>query len=247
MADNFDAYSAYYDLFYQDKSYDQEVDWLVQRLRLFAPDAHTLLDGGCGTGAYTERFEQKGYQAQGIDLSPAMIERAQQQGSASYEVGDVRSYRAAQPVDVVTLLFHVMSYQTSDADVLATLDSCNANLKPGGLLCFDVWHKDAVLAQQPERRTKEMSDGSTHATRRATPEHHPELNRVDVHYDITIETTGETTRFKEVHPMRYFVPAEIRDFLGQTDFELLEAAELITGATPSPNTWGICYFARKLA
>jgi len=242
----FDAYSAYYDLFYRDKPYEQEVAWLVERMRRYQPGARTLLDVGCGTGAYTELFAQQGYTAQGVDLSPSMIAQATGAGGrASYATGDARSYRAAEPVDIVTLLFHVMSYQTTDDDVIRTLESCFANLRDGGLLCFDVWHKPAVLFQQPEERTKECRDEDYTAVRHAVPVHHRAQQVVDVCYDITVTSREGSAHFEEVHSMRYFDEDELRAFLTGAGFSVLEAAELVTSASPSQDTWGVCYFARK--
>ena len=241
----FDAYSAYYDLFYQDKPYEQEVAWLIERMRRYSPAAQTLLDLGCGTGTYTELFAQYGYEVLGVDLSPLMIERARKRGSASYTVGDVRSYRASEPVDIITLLFHVMSYQTRDEAVRRTLQACYDNLQQDGLLCFDVWHRPAVLAQQPQERMKECAEGDLCVSRHASPVHHVARNIVDVHYDITVEAAGGTSRFQEVHSMRYFDTEELVGELTSAGFDVLEVTELISGASPSAATWGVCYFARR--
>jgi len=241
----FDAYGAYYDLFYRDKPYDREVAWLTERIRRYHPSAHTLLDLGCGTGAYTERFAQAGYEVWGVDLSPQMIERAQQ-GKASYLVGDARRFQAESPVDIATLLFHVMSYQSTDDDVIQTLKTCYDNLKEGGLLCFDVWHKPAVLAQRPQHRIKTCRDGELCVTREATPVQHARQHIVDVQYHITVETPMQTSHFDEVHRMRYFDEDELRGFLARAGFSVLEAEELLTGRAPSPDTWGVCYFARRV-
>jgi len=285
----FDAYSAYYDLFYRDKPYEAELDWLIQKIRNYSPAACRLLDGGCGTGAYTQGFAQRGYEVLGIDMSPRMVELAIEKTGGrgnclrparptprhpgqptprhpgpragvssltfsedscpvplSFVVGDVRDFRVQKPVDVVTLLFHVMSYQTSDDDVRRTLASCAANLEAGGLLCFDVWHAPAVLAQEPEKREKHLTEGDLQAVRHATPYHDEARRVVEVRYDIELRSPQGNENFTELHAMRYFSQPELASLLAAAGFELLEVAELVTGAPPSPATWGVCYFARKI-
>ena len=45
--------------------------------------------------------------------------------------------------------------------------------------------------------------------------------------------------------MRYFSIPEL-DFLAKkSGFKILEIKELLTGAKPSLNTWGICFTLRK--
>jgi predicted TPR repeat methyltransferase len=243
---SFDSYSTYYDLFYQDKPYQQEAASIVKGIQYYLPKAHTLLDMGCGTGIHARHFQQAGFSVQGVDLSVQMIEIARRRSDGIlYHVEDARSFKLPASVDVVTLLFHVMSYQTSNEDVESTLRACAANLNPDGLLFFDVWHAPAVLMQQPERRTKVCEAGGTRVTRQASPAHN-ELDRtVEVRYDIEVCTPKSCETFTEHHLMRYFSFDEVKSFLDSAGFDLLEAKELITDASPSESTWGILYVAQK--
>lgn len=243
----FNEYSDYYDLLYRDKPYDEEAGWVVQRIRSHLPDASTLLDLGCGTGRYTRLFREKGFSVCGVDASPSMIARARLDNpTLDFRVGDIRTYRAEKPVDVVVMLFHVLSYQTTDEDVRATLGMVAQNLKLGGLFCFDVWYAPAVRFQQPQERTKSvMEDGMT-VIRHAIPEHDAHRHLVDVRYDIEVTTQETTSSFTEHHLMRYLDDAEIEAFLAETGFALRESSELLTASPLSHETWGAFYLAQKI-
>ena len=51
--DNFSpAYTAYYNLFYCDKNYALEAEYVASKIRNILPEAKKILDIGCGTGMW---------------------------------------------------------------------------------------------------------------------------------------------------------------------------------------------------
>ena len=103
-----------------------------------APGARSILEMGCGTGAHAAEFAGLGYEVHGIDASEGMLEgaRARQASLApevaarlAFSAGDVRSFRAGRRFDVVTALFHVVSYQVTNEDL--ALDICHGGRPPG--------------------------------------------------------------------------------------------------------------------
>lgn len=95
-----------------------------------------LLDAGCGTGQYAIAFAQRGARVTGVDIAPAMIERARANGEAAgvdveWRVGDTA--RLAEPFAV----YHAIHAQKSlhfSPDVAATLCEFRRVLRPGGRL-----------------------------------------------------------------------------------------------------------------
>jgi SAM-dependent methyltransferase len=61
---------------------EEEVDWLVERLRR----PRSVLEPGCGSGRMLDAFERRGIGVVGLDLSPQMVELAQRRLGGRGEV-----------------------------------------------------------------------------------------------------------------------------------------------------------------
>lgn len=222
MSQVFDTYARYYDLLYRDKDYAGEAEYVATHIRDQAPHAKRILELGCGTGAHAEHLAHMGYTVHGVDISETMLARAEARKTAlppevaarlSFSLGDVRTVRTGATYDAVISLFHVMSYQTANADLEAVFETASAHLQTGGLFLFDFWYGPAVLTQRPEVRIRRLEDEEIKVTRIAEPEIHMNKNVVDVNYTVFIEANaaGLMEQVKETHRMRYlFLPELLR-------------------------------------
>jgi SAM-dependent methyltransferase len=247
----FGIYSQYYDLLYAEKDYKGEVNYIESLINKFSPGAHKILDLGCGTGKHASLFSEKGFEVVGVDLSESMLERARQkeQGNSalSFMQGDVREFRTDQKFDVVTALFHVMSYQVTNADIVATLQTAKHHLKEGGIFIFDCWYGPAVLTDRPVVRVKKLEDSSIGVSRIAKPVMRFNDNVVEVHYEISItnKTTAQTTLLKETHHMRYLFIPEINELLTKVGLKLEAWQEWLSNNIPSEKSWNVVFVCRK--
>lgn len=252
----FDAYARYYDLLYRDKDYARESEYVSAQIRKQVPQAKHILELGCGTGAHAEYLARMGYIVHGVDLSEAMLSRAEmRKGTLPPEVGerltfgpgDVRTVRTGEKYDAVISLFHVISYQTTNEDLVAAFETVSAHLQPGGLLLFDFWYGPAVLMQKPTVRVKRLEDEEIRVTRIAEPEMHVNVNVVDVNYQVWIEIneSGKVEQVRETHKMRYFFLPELSRLLESSKFEMIETKEWLTNNPPGESSWGVMAVARK--
>jgi SAM-dependent methyltransferase len=256
VTSNFDTYSRYYDLLYQDKDYQGEADYIHTLLSRFSQSNDSVLELGCGTGKHGELLATKGLRVTGVERSLSMLDQATKRserfnsagaGRFTAAMGDARDFRCDQIFDSVISLFHVMSYQTSSADVNSMFQTAASHLRTGGLFVFDVWYGPAVLSLQPAVRVKRMEDSSLHVTRIAEPTLIENLNRVDVTY--TVFTTDKATQtiesFTELHPMRYFFAPELESFAQANGFDVVHQEEWLSSEVPSRHSWGVVYVCKK--
>ena len=256
MSQVFDNYAQYYDLVYQDKDYAAEAEYVAASIRKQSADANSILELGCGTGAHAARLARMGYEVHGIDMSAEMLGRAEKRKKSlpsevadllSFSLGDARSVRRQQAYDVVIALFHVISYQATNADLESAIETAAIHLSPGGLFLFDFWYGPAVLSQKPEVRVKRLEGPDVRVTRIAEPLTHVNENCVDVNYDIFIEqkTTGAIAQIKEKHKMRYIFLPELEHFLDLEKWSNYETCEWLENSSLSDDSWSAFVVAKR--
>ena len=247
----FAEYAKYYDLLYKDKPYKREAAYITKILKKHVPAAKSLIELGCGSGVHASYLAQEGFRVYGVDQSESMLEAAKERCAkvpqVSLHKGDVRSVRLNVKTDAVLSLFHVVSYQTSDADVRAMFATAGEHLQAGGVFFFDVWYGPAVLTDRPVLRVKELADDEVHITRIATPTMDATKNLVDVHYRLIAKNkkTGAYSETDEHHLMRYFFTPELSKFAADAGFEVIDSHEWITENSPSFNSWGVSFICQK--
>lgn len=247
----FQDYAYYYNAFYRDKDYGAESRQVDTLLKRYGNGIRKIINYGCGTGRHDMELSKLGYGCKGIDMSPLMIEIARENAAdgeitIDFSVADIRSYEPKEKYDAVISLFHVMSYQNSNEDILAAFRSARKALNAGGVFLFDVWYGPGVLSDKPAVRVKEIEDEKNRLVRVAVPDMHEKDNVVDVCYEVFIidQASGNAKTINEVHHMRYFFRPELEFYLQQSGFELIENLDCRTLGKTSYDSW-TSYFVAK--
>jgi SAM-dependent methyltransferase len=247
----FNEYARYYDLLYRDKDYTGETNYVHNLIQRQSPGARTVLNLGCGSGRHDRCLVDRGYAVTGVDLSEEMLAAARDaaagNGALDYVQGDVRTVRLGKTFDVVISLFHVMSYQTANSDLMGAFATAYSHLEPGGIFIFDCWYGPGVLTDRPAVRVKELEDEAVSVTRIARPEMHPNENVVDVNYRVFLrdKTSGSVREINETHRMRYLFVPELQLMLPSAGFESLLFEEWLTSSRLKFTSWNAVVTARK--
>lgn len=246
---NFEKIGEYYDLLYQAKPYEEEVNYIDKQIKTYLPDGKKIVDLGCGTGKHAKLLHLKGYEVQGVERSEKMLNIANNQAKEglSFQHADIRTFKATTTFDIATSLFHVISYLTDNQSIITAFKNINKQLREGGIFIFDVWYSPAVYLQKPETRVRRLKNDHMSMVRIAESTMHTSKNVVEVNYQVLINDLkiNETSTINETHVMRHFSTPEIALFAEMSNFEILSSEEFLTGNEPSESTWGICYILKK--
>lgn len=241
MADVFSDYARYYNLLYKDKDYKAEAVYVQSLIHKYKPGTKTILNLGCGTGQHDRCLYRMGYHVCGVDLSQTMLVEARKHavaGKLEFFHGDVRNFDLGKTFDAVISLFHVMSYQTGNKDILSAFRTAAQHLEAGGVFVFDFWHAQGVLDDPPQERVRCLEDASVKIIRTARPVVHPQMDVIDVNYhmQVTDKLSGAESELRETHSMRYFFLRDLERFLSQSGFRLMDCLAWFTN-NPLKNEW----------
>jgi len=251
----FGQYAQYYDLLYGDKDYNAEVDFLEDTFRAYTAKGviKRVLDLGCGTGGHVLPLAQRGYQVTGVDLSQAMLdmalEKARQSGlEIDFRQGKLCSVDLGSTFDAVISMFAVISYQTTNQELLFAFNTVRRHLKPGGLFIFDGWFGPAVLAIRPSERVKMVNIRDERLIRLTRPN----LDILD--HTVTIEFTVLRLKqgrlideINETHVMRFLFIPEVELLCKNTGFEVVHYCPFMgPGRRPDETDWNVSWILRAI-
>lgn len=222
-------YAGAYDALYGEKNYAAECDMIENLFAEFGANGKpaSLADFGCGTGNHVVPLAQRGYQVSGVDLSSGMLAKAREKAADAgvaertrFALGNVQNVDVpGAPVDAAIMMFAVLGYQQTDAEVAAALANVRRQIPVGAAFIFDVWYGPAVLADKPGTREREVQGPSGKLVRRTRSTLDEGCNLCTVHFELErFEDAVSAQTVQEDHVMRYFFPEELERFAVRTGF-----------------------------
>ena len=248
-----DLYSQYYDLLYQDKDYFAEADYIDSLIKGHSQNVKTILDLGCGTGKHDVLLCDKGYTVHGVDISKEMLEvaesrRKDKKDKLTFSQSDITQLYLNQKFDTAVSLFHVMSYQSTNAALDKVFANVKDHLNEDGLFIFDFWYGPAVLTDLPKTTIKRLENKHIKVTRIAESKLQAQLNTVDVNFNIFVENKKDGTSIekKELHTMRYFFDTELEMLCEKYGFGIEAKYGWLDDKKPGFDTWNVAWILKLI-
>jgi SAM-dependent methyltransferase len=244
-------YAAAYDLLYHDKDYAAECDLLERVFGEYgAGSVRRVLDLGCGTGGHAVLLADRGFEIVGVDRSPDMLRVARDRSPAArFELGEIGAVDLGETFDAVLMMFAVLGYHATNAEVSEALSAARRHLRPGGLFFADVWYGPAVLSQRPSERVRVIGKADGQQIIRSAASELDERRHVcTVRYHVWHLDAGRLMAdTREEHRMRFFFPLELELLLSHAGLELLRIGGFPDLAEePSTDTWNVGIIARAV-
>ncbi|MGW1277641.1 class I SAM-dependent methyltransferase [Streptomyces tsukubensis] len=189
------------------KDYLQEAAEVERQVRMRRPEAASLLDVACGTGAHLRCFDELFDEVAGLELSEPMARFAQAAlPHVPVHVGDMRDFELGRTYDVITCMFGSIGYLLDESALVGAVRRFARHLRPGGVLAVDPWwfpetyrhgHVAGGMVTVGERTVSRVS----HSVREG------EASRMQVHYLVADGASG-VRHFHETHLIGLFSRAQ---------------------------------------
>ena len=114
----------------------------------FAPLRGGLLDLGAAAGFFVDEATRAGWDAEGIDIAPHVVDWGRRELGAPLRVGDVSAVEGRGTYAVVTM----WDYIEHSLDPAGELAKCNELLAPDGIIALSTGDLDSVAARLSRSR-----------------------------------------------------------------------------------------------
>ena len=212
-------FAAVYDRLMDDFNYPAWADYYLRLVRRAGVQPKNICDCACGTGSLSVEFARSGLKVTGVDLSQDMLELAAQKARKHgvmipFVCQDMCKLQLPRKVDALICGCDGVNYLTTDARVLAFFKAAHAQIKPGGVLAFDV--------SSPHKLCKVMGDSFFGEERDEVAylwQNKLENDIVTMDLTFFVQTSsGLYRRFSETHRQRAHTVENLSALLVQAGF-----------------------------
>ena len=203
-----------------DCGYENWSQYLIDKLSRYSLSAG--LDVGCGGGWFTRAFQKRGYQMTGLDVSPEMLDFAQETAlktgiRSEYILGDISKTKLPGRYDFVTAINDCVNYIPKNR-LAAAFKNVRGALKKGGIFLFDISSARKFKEKIAKTVSADDRDDVTYIS----------FNREEtdgVTMDVTLfvkRADGAFERLDETHRQYVYTEEEILLLLQESGFDVLE-------------------------
>lgn len=241
---SYDNIAGMYDAFWADWYLPAALPALEQLFFSKVSHGSRVLDLCCGSGHVTKELVARGYAVTGVDLSPALIEKARQAlPGTEFLVQDARELRLEPGYDAVISTFDSLNHILTAEDLRKVFVRVRQHLVTGGLFVFDMNGEQAYFIdlRQWIGTVGENSVGLV----RGTYDTATKTALTELIWFEKKEEPGVWTRKESVVEQRCYPQAEIVTALLESGFKNVEAiAAADAGVTSDLGFGRIFYVAR---
>lgn len=220
----------------------RQVARLIELLEL--PAGSRVLDLACGQGRHTHLLAEAGFNVDGLDLSPYLIERAKARGSGRtlrYRRGDMRTLPAAWSgrFDAVVNLFTSFGFFADARDDARVLQECGRVLKPGGVMIWQGGSRDGVMAKFLSSDWWTTSDGTIIAQDRS-------FDPLTGFLTIKSRWQGRRTTELREHRIRLYTASRMAELMLEAGLVVEQGWESFTGRPITRRSSEMLLLARRI-
>ncbi len=242
---NYDVIARFYDRFTQDVDYDARTQYISELLKQSEIGCKTVLDLACGTGSFTVRLSQLGYDMIGVDNSEDMLSVARMKS----ESGDIlwlcqegEELDLYGDIDCAICTLDSVNHIIDFDELVRVFKRVSLFMNRGGRFVFDVntAYKHRIVLGDNSFVWED--DGVFCAWQN---EYDEETNIVNIQLDFFVECGDGYERETQFITERAYSRQELCQALEMSGFELVCEYEDMTFDAPSECAERIFYVARK--
>lgn len=188
-----------------------------------------ILELACGTGRITLMLAQAGYEITGIEISPEMLDIAQEklrqlpedvQSRVSLIPGDITNFQLEKRFAMVIIPWSFKYLLTTD-DQLACLRQGRKHLDDDGVFVLDLYPREVIEKVGSEKQTVEVDGVTITKTYTYSTDIMAQIRHTDTIVDV-VYSDGRTERMETQVAVSLVMPREAELLVRTAGFEIVE-------------------------
>jgi len=232
-----------YDALTDDVDYDQFLRFVKRIFKLNNLSPQLVLELACGTGNFTKKLSEEGYDVIALDSSEQMLDVAREKcENVLFLNQDMTEFELYGTVDAIICVLDGVNYVTDKRKLQKMFKLCHNYLNYDGLLIFDI---------NSEYKLKNIIGNNTFVQDTEdifyTWENELSKDKVNFYLTFFVKENEEYIRFDEVHTERIYKESELCDMLKKADFEISGVYGDFDVKKPSKKSERLFICAKKIA
>lgn len=153
MTTQFEMSAEYYDIFYSQRRYQDDVVAIETRIKDVLPPEATVLDVACGSHEHARYFNPR-YRIDGLDNNQTFLDIAhaknrQRPRPGDYHLASMDAFALGRQYDAILCLFSSIGYLPDAAALQNTIQCFSDHLAPGGVILIEPWLAPDAMGSFP--------------------------------------------------------------------------------------------------
>jgi len=233
MKQLYNDFAKYYDLFFQEKNYKKEIDFVLSTLKKYKIQQDSILDVGCGTGTYLSLLKNKFKTLYGMDISKQILGIAKNKvPKCIFWQDDMQDFKIERQFNLITCLYSVFNYNLDTESAIKTLKNFYQHLKPHGITIIALYNERNIrkqfslhIGEKKKIKAAKINEFKYYPEEKINKSNYLLLvkDNGEVDFDIEIEDKFRIFDFSEIEEI--VKKSGFKDYLLYDNFTLKEAKE----------------------
>jgi len=219
----------YYDIAFS-RDVSKEIEFYIGCFKKYCDfEVRRILEPACGSGIFLLAFPRYGYQIVGYDISPEMVEYANEkirvaglQGMAKAVVGDMASMKFNEKFDAAIIAINSLGYLQTDDKILSHFKYMSESLVKGG--CYILELSCACENLDNEKRPDETwvaEEGGIKVEATWKPYRYDTTKKLRyVYFKMMVQDNGKFFELEEEHVLRLWYYDDLKRLAEEGGFTI---------------------------
>lgn len=207
----------------QDPKSKKDTAFIIKLFKKYGK-VKSVLDVGCGVGSHVKHLSDNGYKSEGVEADLAKVKFSQNKyPDLMFKHQFMQSLNMKKKYDAIICIHNIIAFNKNNNEIFTTFKNFNKHLEKGGLLLVQTKNTMGLIKKQfVSKRIDTGKDRKAMGIRAVLEEDIDVTNQRFITKRTFFKLKDNKNVGSYTKNSRLFFPEELRFFLEQSGFDVLE-------------------------